>query len=343
MIVWDNKQSESLRAFGEQMHNLLIQAHPALGEETARPICGKTYELFLLRGDLLLSSPGDSLGDVSGKEAAQGLKLSDTAAEQLRRYLAQPTRCCLALLNTEGRLLIVFPLPSMDQGEAVAILPASDAASLARVLLHSFESQVCWSEEALALARGKGNSADEPTFMYLRTLMRLWQWLCRAKDEHLEDRRELSAHMLQTAVWMRTLMGEERDSTDDIFPLPYPFVGTYRAVPAAWMMLCLGCGLHRCFSRVLETLRFVPDHECLLPMIEIRAGNRTVIPAEWRECERLAAKEGLYFEVKRAKGVIRVAFCPMTPDISPTLFYSLRAPQTTLWQLRAALKDGFKF
>jgi hypothetical protein len=62
---------------------------------------------------------------------------------------------------------------------------------------------VCWSEEALALASGKGNSADEPTFMYLRTLMRLWQWLCRAKDEHLEDRRELSAHMLQTAVWMR--------------------------------------------------------------------------------------------------------------------------------------------
>ena len=65
------------------------------------------------------------------------------------------------------------------------------------------------------------------------------------------------------------------------------------------------------------------------------AGNRTAIPTEWRACERMAAEQGMYFEIKRTKGAIRVAFCPMTPDIAPGLFYSLRAPQSTLWQLRA--------
>lgn len=327
-----------LRAFPVRLNALLLTARSKHSTPPV-PVCGKTYELLLLIGDYILSAPNERRRSLTGHTLGEVYGLSKEDAARVCDFLCTPSHELMALaLPDARRLLLVLPMPGLNGGEGVAILPDLDAQSLVRVLHHSFGGRVCLTESALGMASRAVCERDEDTYVYLRRLLSAWRWLTYGESIRIEDRRALSHHMQVTGSMVFSLLGlSAEDMVSSSFPIPYPFCGSYHPARAAWLLLCLCCGLHRCLSKSLSSLTSVPDNERLLPMIELHVGNRTRTPSEWEECGRLAARYGMLFEVKRTRSTMRIALCPLTPDISPAAFYAFRAPNSLLWQLRASL------
>jgi hypothetical protein len=143
----------------------------------------------------------------------------------------------------------------------------------------------------------------------------------------ITDRRQLSQCVLSVFDTIERLLGMEIPLSHlPVFPIAFEYRGTFQTCSAVWMQLLLVLGLHRGFpSRVWDGARLIADDELLLPTLEIPVGNRTPLPREWEECERVAQAAGMFFDVRRKRDSIRVRFCPMTPHISPVEFYSVRA------------------
>ncbi|MBO5306087.1 MAG: hypothetical protein J6B12_04925, partial [Clostridia bacterium] len=229
------------------------------------------------------------------------------------------------LLPERERLLLLAPVPGLSSGESVGFMLDLDAAATARVLAHSFGTAVAMDDGVRNLAAAPMRETDEQAYMLLCRLLRVWRCLTSDKDVGIRDRRELSRRMMLTGELVLALLGDDLEHKGEMFPFGYPFVGTYPTAPAAWMMLCLGCGLIRKFSSIISQMHFGPERERLLPMLEIPAGNRTVLPPEWQECSRIAEQYDMLFETRRQRDAVRVILCPMTPLEEKSSFYSMRA------------------
>lgn len=337
----------AMRSLFAQLHAPRPTVTPPLGGDI--PVCGKTYELFLLRDDRILSAPCEQKIKTTGRTLTEAFDIGHETATRIRHYLDKPDHDFLALLlSSTDRLLLIAAVPGLTDRQGVAFLFRSTAhirtTDIARVLCYSFGGCVALDESVRRYADMPLRKCDENAYIFLKRLFCLWRQLIggtvRNSGVHIEDRRELSRQLRTTGRCMLTLLGLPPDTVGAVpFPIPYPFCGNYHPARTAWTLLCLWCGLrHRPTAETCPAVHEIADNERLLPMFEFSTGNRSPLPIEWEECRDIAEQYGMLFEVKRTKNAIRICLCPMTPDTTPTLFYNLRAPNSLLWQLRAALQ-----
>jgi hypothetical protein len=296
-----------------------LEARPALLHSECEPVMGENYEIALLCRDRVVSAP-HTLPPLEGD-----------IWEDVRSFVCAPDADFMAVLLPEGyRVMLIAPLPGTVEGEAVAMLPDIGGGSVLRVLRHAFGDQVRLAKSCRLLSQENVREADAFTYQYLVQLLSR----CRAmmgggvvrQTVAVADRKQLSHQLILTFRKIETFFGIELGGAHvREFPVPFDYNGVFRPTRALWMLLCMTLGLwHSCTARVRDSLRFVPDEELLLPMLEITAGNKTRLPAEWEECCRMAEREGMFFDIRRKRNAIHVRFCPMTPHISPAEFYSLR-------------------
>ena len=319
-------EKDILRGLDEQLRQWLLVTR---ANERRTATCGgggRCYELLLLRNEHIVSAPFEGKKRITGAHLSEALGLDEETAERVRHYLRSPSHEMMAmLLAARERTLLFAPMPGLSSGESVGFLLDLDAAATARVLAHSFSTAVAMDDEMRRLANTPMRETDEQVYMLVCQLLCLWRRLVMAKDVGIRDRRELSRQLMLMGRLVLALLGEDCEYEGELFPFGYPFVGTYRTAPAAWMMLCLGCGLVRKFSSAFPRMHFAPERERLLPMLEIPAGNRTALPSEWLECSRVAEQYDMLFETRRQRDAVRVVLCPMTPLEEKSSFYSMRA------------------
>lgn len=322
----ETNEQDILRSFDEQLRLWLLATRTRAHRTAARGKGEKPYELLLLHKGHIVSAPFEGKDRITGGRLSEVLGLNDAMTERMHRYLASPSHEMMAFLLPEReRLLLLAPVPGLSSGESVGFLLDLDAAATARVLAHSFSTAVAMDDEMRRLANTPMRETDEQVYMLVCQLLCLWRRLVMAKDVGIRDRRELSRQLMLMGRLVLALLGEDCEYEGELFPFGYPFVGTYRTAPAAWMMLCLGCGLVRKFSSAFPRMHFAPERERLLPMLEIPAGNRTALPSEWLECSRVAERYDMLFETRRQRDAVRVVLCPMTPLEEKSSFYSMRA------------------
>ena len=295
-----------------------LEARPALLHSECEPVMGENFDIALLCRDRVISAPHTlpSIGE--------------DVWEDVRCFLRCPDADFLAVLLPESyRVMLIAPLPGAMEGEAVAMLPDIGGGSVFRVLRHAFGDQVRLAKSCRLLSQENVRQADTFTYQYLGQLLSRCRTMmggvaCEAVA--VTDRKQLSQQLIHSFRRMEIFFGcELRGAHVREFPVPFDYNGVFRSTRALWMLLCMTLGLwHGCTARVRDSLRFVPDEELLLPMLEITAGNKTRLPDEWEECRRMAQREGMFFDIRRKRNAIRVRFCPMTPHISPAEFYSLR-------------------
>lgn len=337
-------RSELKNAFTSAVRQMMLGNRTESVTADATPAAGANYDMFLLRGERVVSvmrrsdasSDVNALDDVVGGDA--GIRL------RVCQYLNAPRGDFYAVaLNGRDRVMLVSSVAGLSDGEGIAVVPHIGAHSMARTLCYSFAGRVELDASVTALGGARVRESDEATYLFIERLFLRWRLLVSGRlawsqGVPIDDRRTLSRQMVATGRAVFAFLGlDEAQMTVDTFPVPYPFNGTYYPARAAWLMLCLYGGLCRSFSRAMGTLRVVMDNERLLPMIELTAGHRTPMPSEWDECSRVAERYGMLFEANRAKNTVRVCLCPMTPNTSPAAFYALRAPVSVLWQLRSSV------
>lgn len=331
-----------LRAFTARLHELVLAARPSLVTQETTPVLGVTYDLLLLQGDKILSAPTEGKKSITGKTLTQVYEIDEECAARVRHYLLMPNTDFFAIrLPCAERIALVAAIPTLSNGEGVAIVPRLDESSVARVLGYSFCRRVSLTDEITRLSEAPLRASDENIYVFLERLLRNWRCLMygdRSEGIWIEDRRMLSTQMQLTGRLLTTFFGKSTGETEtSLFPLPYPFGGRYYPARAAWMYLCFCCGLWRCLPNAIPTLRYIPDNERLLPMVEIKMGNRSQLPSEWMACHASLERYGMLYEVTRTKSAVRIALCPITPELEPSVFYSLRASSAVLWQLRTKL------
>ena len=303
-----------------------LEVRPTLATLSATSALDRDFELLLLDGDRLLSAARGALPQSAADAAA------------IRGYLSHPTADFAALCLTErDRVLLLSPCRQVGVGSGIALIPNVGAASVMRVLAHAFSDHVCilnadvQKEQAL-------REVDEHTYEYLSSLLSRWRLVLTLSDvpQEIVDRRQLSSRVLSTFRMIEHALGVDLPATHlPEFPIPVAFAGNYHAATAFWMQLLLILGLRRGFpSKIWDSVRLLTDDELLLPTLELAVGNRTPLPHEWEECGRLALAKGMFFDVRRKRDAIRVRFCPMTPNISPQEFYSVKAMAPIIAGLR---------
>ena len=303
-----------------------LNSRPSLLHLDTVPVMGKNFDVLLLQADAVVSAPRE--------KGALGRRVLAAAGE----HLTSPDALFFAVALPEyDRVALVVPLPAAPMGEAVVLLPDIGACSMMRVLHHAFADQVKLCGETHAYGREHVRAADENTYQYLQALLfRCRLLLGDASPIAITDRKQLSHQLFVIFRRMEAFFGFElNDAGAREFPVAFAYKGTFHPTRALWMLMCLTLGIVRgCSKRMRESMRLVTDEEMLLPMLEIAAGNKTRLPAEWEECRRMAEREGMFFEVRRKRDCIRVRFCPMTPHISPQEFYSVKAMAPIIEGLR---------
>ena len=303
-----------------------LNSRPSLLHLDTVPVMGKNFDVLLLQADAVVSAPRE-------KEAL-GRRVLAAAGE----HLTSPDALLFAVALPEyDRVALVVPLPAAPKGEAVVLLPDIGACSMMRVLHHAFADLVKLCGETHAYGREHVRAADENTYQYLQALLfRCRLLLGDASPIAITDRKQLSHQLFVIFRRMEAFFGFElNDAGAREFPVAFAYEGTFHPTRALWMLMCLTLGIVRgCSKRMRESMRLVTDEEMLLPMLEIAAGNKTRLPAEWEECHRMAEREGMFFEVRRKRDCIRVRFCPMTPHISPQEFYSVKTMAPIIEGLR---------
>ena len=294
-----------------------LQSRPVpIGEKTL-PRMDENMDVFLLCGGRI----------VSCHARADGLAI------ELERTLCNlPVgngREALALtLPASERVALVMPLCTLVPNTAVAIVPRVSLACMLRVLRHSFDGQLAIVGESPTRTQEALRESDVPVFDYLRRLINHCRALAtEACHVDITDRRHLSQCVLAVFDSVERLLGVEIPFSHlSPFPIAFDYHGSFHTASALWMQMLLVLGLYRGFSaKAWGTARLIADDELLVPTVEIPVGNRTPLPREWAECERLARATGMFFDIRRHRDHIRVRFCPMMPHISPVEFYSVKA------------------
>ncbi|MBR2620761.1 MAG: hypothetical protein IKC97_00110 [Clostridia bacterium] len=303
----------------DNIHGMLpdeLNSRPSLLHLDTSPIMGDNFDLMLLRADAIVSAP-------SGKEGVARAVLCAA-----RDVLLCPDAKFLAVVLPEyDRVALIAPLFATSSGEAMAVLPNIGAHSMIRVLRYAFADQVKLCGAWQVYGNEHIRAADENTYQYLQALLFHCRVLLSGADVlRITDRKQLSQQLIQIFSKIEAFFGIELDVHVREFPIPVSFEGAFCPLRALWMMLCLTLGIrYGCSKKARASVRFLPDEQLLLPMLEISAGNKTRLPLEWEECCRMAEREGMFFDVRRKRDSIRVRFCPMTPNISPQEFYSVKA------------------
>ena len=332
--------SELRDAFRTAVRQIVLAGRVPSVATDELPAVTSNYELYLLRGDCVISAFGRERNTVRTLAELIG---DEQRAVRAAQYLRAPIGALALSLPARDRVMLVCGVPGLSEGEGIAVVPAIGAGSMARTLCYSFAGRIEPDEQIRKMGNAPLRQADEATYLFIERLLGRWHYftgmgLSRDAGVAIDDRRDLSRHLLTTGRAMLSLLGKrEQDMTADAFPVPYPFVGTYYPSHAAWTLLCFYAGLCRAFAGSMDKLRVVMDNERLLPMVALTTSNRKALPSEWQECSRLAERYGMLFEVKRTRDAVTVCLCPMTPTTSPSAFYALRAPTGVLLQLRASL------
>jgi hypothetical protein len=304
MTVWPYEQTE-------------LQSRPVPIREETVPRMDENMDVFLLCGGRIVSRPerADLLAEALERT------LYDLPVENSREMLA------IALPECE-RVALVTPLSALMPDTAVVIVPRIGLPGMLRVLRHSFDGQVTIVGEGLSRTQEALREVDAHVFAYLRWVITHCRLLAMETGSvDITDRRQLSQCVLSAFGTIERLLGVELPLSHlPAFPIAFEYRGTFHTASALWMQLLLVLGLYRGFSaRIWNDARLIADDELLLPTLEIPVGNRTPLPREWEECERVAQAAGMFFDVRRKRDSIRVRFCPMTPHISPVEFYSVKA------------------
>lgn len=276
--------------------------------------CGRDYDLLLLRGDTVISYTADVAGQTDN--LSQIGEMDDALLARIVSFLHEPTHeLAAAVLPNEQRVAVVLPAAGDVGGEGLVLLPHADKATVGRVLDRAFDRETCWLTDPPTSCGTKASACEVALEHLLRSGLRLLdRHMGSARMLPVRDRRNMSLYLCALHDLLRTFW-DGAPPADRLrpFPIAYPFHGTFCPAHAAWMALCFAVGLKRLLPPERYPSRSVADHERLLPMIEIAAGNRTRLPDEWRECARMAEHLGMFFDVRRTRHSILVRLCPLVP------------------------------
>ncbi len=304
-----------------------VKSGIVLSDLTDDPRCGETYALFLLRGERLLSVRGFPRRVKTDLPAKDALKIAAEEWQQVRRFSEKSSGIALAIRLLNGKKLgLLFPIADVPDA-MVGVMLFGGEKSVLRVLRHTFPRHVVQSDSLRGEDAGELRAEDENTVVWLSQLMRRLRYIVSDETKlDVRNRHVLSRWIMKTMFALLTLLGEEEilDRFEE-FHNPVPFTGVLPCGSAEWMMCCLCCGaLELLRSRRREQITPVWDRELLLPAMDIEVGNRTPLPKVWQECDRIARETGMFFEVCRHRGHIRVRFCPLIPQ--EMSLYDARAP-----------------
>lgn len=309
----------------------LVEVVAGAKEQTGA-VCGRDFDLVLLRDDRVLSYTADTEGKTETLEQLE--YLGETLPLRMASFLHAPThRLAAAVLPDQQHVLVVLPAVGDLGGEGLVLLPRADGATVGRVLDRAFGGEVCWLTERPASRSTKGKECEDALEQLVQNGLRLLDHrMGEARVLPVRDRRKMSLYLyaLQDMLCL-FLDGAMPSNTPTPFPIAYPFHGSLCPAHAAWMVLCFVLGQRRLLPSKLHPVRQVADHERLLPMIEIAAGNRTRLPDEWRECARMAEHLGMFFDVRRTRHSILVRLCPLVPASERE--FAVRVPSAPeLWK-----------
>ena len=279
--------------------------------------CGKDYDLLLLRGTHVLAYTADT-GDTDAT-LDEWEDIGELLAERISAFLNAPTHdVAFVCLPARRRTLVLLPAVGALGGEGVGLLPRAESETVGYALSRALKDRVLWLTGQPALPKDTACAENEEEVAIERLLQNALRLLDARTGSRRElavrDRRQMSLYLCALGSLIGTFLGERYISENPRpFPIAYPFYGTFCPAYAAWMMLCFIAGLLRVLPWHKYPLRSAADHERLLPMVEITAGNRTHLPNEWQECARMAEMLGMYFDVRRTRSSILVRLCPIVP------------------------------
>lgn len=278
--------------------------------------CGKGYELMLLRGEKVLSYTGDAEGQTHA--LAEVAEIDESRLGQIAAFLNRPTHELAAVELPERRVLLLMPAAGPLGGEGLGIIPRVDRETILRVLDRSFSTRVCRLTPCRASTHDtpSGKESEEAAVEQLiQNGLRLLDGSMGASRElTVRDRRQMSLYLCAMGDLLGTFLdGYLPGEAPSSFPIAYPMHGVFCPARAAWMLLCFAVGLRRTMPSAKHLLRNVSDHERLLPMVEITAGNRTRLPEEWQECLQMAERLGMFFDIRRTRSSVLVRLCPLIP------------------------------
>ena len=312
-------------------------ARPGVKALGRAPRLGETFELLLIRGRALVfcSCPGKRSGAQTTWQ--QELALDEACGARIEEYIREPDSDFLAVgLQESNRVLLIAPVPGLADGEAIGLLVHIGAASVCRVLNHSFASVVRIDPSAHFACKGNIRTTDEVTYRFLARLVYDCRRLLGGAPIEVKDRRELSLRMQDAIALLLRFLGVESMPELPTFPLAYPFVGQWSAARTAWMLLLVYAALHRRYGKDWpEHVKAEPDNEYLLPMLSFQAGNRARLPEELTMCVALAERYDMFFDVRKRKNRVLVRLCPLVMSTERLPGHPSYEPGPSRYQLHA--------
>lgn len=293
-----------------------LQSRPALIGEGTVPRMDENMDVFVSICGYMVSAPLHA----TALEEAIRRALGDLSIDNEYGMAAVPLPEC-------DRVVLIISMSGIFPNASLMLIPHIGMSSMLRVLHHAFDGQIAVFDGSLARSAEAMREGDANVYGYMKWLIgRFHALVAQVEEITITDRRELSQYVLSTFRTVEWLIGLDIPmSHQSPFPVAYDFCGTVETSTALWLQMLLILGLRRGFSvKAWENARLTVDDELLLPTIEISAGNRTPLPYEWEECHRVAKTTGMFFDVKRKRDRIRVRFCPVTPHILPSEFYSVK-------------------
>ena len=284
-------------------------------ERATGAACGRDYRLLLLRGDAVLSDTADRSGSTTSLEQ---LGVDRETALSVRAFLHAPTHPLAAVvLPNVRKTLLLMPVAGSIGGEGIGLLPRADGDTVGRVLERSLGDRVRWlTARGRALRATRREDEEDGIEQLVENALRLVDHrVDGAKTVTVRNRRELSMQLCAFSELLHAFLDgtPQAEAPPQPFPVAYAFHGTLCFSHVAWMMLCFVVGQRRALSPTRYPVAQAVDHERLLPMIEIKAGNRTLLPSEWRECAAMARQLGMFFDIRRTRSRILVRLCPLVP------------------------------
>lgn len=298
----------------------VLAARPSQAALRRAPQMGRTAELFLIKYGNVIFAPGELKRGAVNEPLTTFFDLEAAATEAVDAYLSEPTSdfMAIALLSCD-RVLLLSPVTGLSEGEAVAVLVHVGMHSVARVLHYSFPGTVALDDTLRRVGESRMRASDEVTYLFLSRLLQNWRRLFsdggeQAEENNVSDRRQLSLRIHSLVQLMMNFVGVPNDRPElPLFPLAYPFRGTWNASRAAWMLLLIYSALYRRYGRDwVEQIELLPDNEHFLPMFAFASGNRARLPQEFDHCAALAERHDMFFDVRRKQNRVLVRLCPMT-------------------------------
>ena len=310
------KQSIKIRA---TVQGPALFARPDRKALSEGPKLAETFELLLIKNGKLVFCSCPGRRDGAQMPLRESFSLDPASEVRIEEYIREPDCGFLAVgLPDRDRVLLITAVPGLADGEALGILVHIGAASVCRVLCHSFTHAV--RMDAWGAEKGKGSmrTTDEITYRFVARML----YDCRrllggggrvGTAVEVKDRRELSLHMQGSIEALLHFLGHSTVPDLPTFPLAYPYAGQWHAGRAAWMLLLVYAGLHRRYGKeLLEHVRPEPDNEFLIPMLSYPAGNRAKLPEEFGLCAALAERYDMFFDVRRKQNRVFVRLCPLS-------------------------------